>query len=118
METKNLFATVGIPVLGLVGLMVAGKLNPGSHHSLRVDYKHINSSVDTMEKAKREEWEAKGYRPGLIDKALLWASEWTEGMIKSPLYSMLSSEIREKAAVDLYKTGLDRGERWIQAFEK
>ena len=118
MDTKNLFSTVGIPILGLVGLVVAGKLNPSSHHSLRVDYKYVNSSVVAMEKAKRKEWEAKGYRPGLIDKALLWAKEWTEGMIKSPLYSMLSSEAREKVAIDLYKTGLDRGERWIQAFEK
>ena len=105
-------------LVALTGVLLIGALIKLKSDPLVVNHTVINSSVDTMEKTKREEWETKGYRPGLTDKALLWAREWTEGLINSPLYSMLGSETKEKAAIDLYKVGLDRGERWIQAFGK
>jgi hypothetical protein len=83
---------------------------------LLVDYTPIDAEVERLKEATRREWEAKGYRPGLIEKGLLWAEEWTSGLIRSPLYAPLSEETRRRIAVDLYKTGLSKAEEWVRAF--
>jgi len=93
--------------------------NPGdssSNPTLLVNRRPVDAAVEGLRAAKRAEWEAKDYRPGLIEKGLLWAEEWVEGLLKSPLYASLSQEAREKMAVELYKVALDRAEPWVKAF--
>jgi len=91
--------------------------NPATNPpQLMVDYEVIDAGIEELERSKRAEWEAKGYRPGLIDKALLWASEWTRGLLRSPLYTMLDAETRRRIAPVLYKEALKKAESYILAF--
>jgi len=81
-----------------------------------VDYKVLDSAVDKLREDKKNEWLAKGYRPGLVNMALEWADNWTEGMLRSPLYAFFTSEQKMAMAPQFYKYALDRAERWIAAF--
>lgn len=83
---------------------------------VRIAYKELDAGLDRLTEEKRKEWLEKGYRPGLIDKALLWARSWTGGMISSSLYSGAPEEVKEDISKSLYKTALDRAERYILAF--
>jgi len=79
----------------------------------------VDTGIESLIAAKRREWEAKGYRPGLIDKALLWAKQWAWGLLKSPLYRNVTErhpELEEEIARSLYTTGLEQAEKWITAF--
>jgi len=107
MEKDTLIAIAGAL---LIGAITMSKSNP-----LFVNHAPINSSVDAIEQAKKEELLAKGYHPELVDKTLLWAKSWTERMLQSPLYAMFGPETKKAGAADLYKYALTRAEEWAAA---
>ena len=88
--------------------------NPGN--PVLVDYEVADSKIEELRKAKKSEWLAKGYRPGLVDMALEWADNWTEGMLRSPLYAFLTKEQKKIILPEFYKYALGKAERWIDAF--
>jgi len=55
-------------------------------------------------------------RPGLVEKALNWAREWTAGLLASELYSSLDQETKEKVSVSLYRSALIKAENWMKPF--
>lgn len=75
----------------------------------------IDTRFEPIREKKRAEWEAKGYPPGLIEKALLWANEWSRGIarrfVKPP-------ELAARVAESIYPEALELSEKYIQAFAK
>ena len=102
-------------MIAIAGALLIGALIKLKSDPLVVNSTIINSSVDAMEQAKKEELLAKGYRPELVDKTLLWAKSWTKRMLQSPLYAMFSPETKRAGSVDLYKYALSRAEEWAAA---
>jgi len=76
---------------------------------------YINARYEEARKRVVEEWRAKGYSEGLIEKALLWADEWTKGIarrfIKDPV-------MRATVEETLYPEALALSTRWIEAMVK
>jgi len=87
--------------------------NPGS--PVLVDYEAVDSRVEELREAKKSEWLAKGYRPGLVNMALEWADNWVEGLLRSPLYAFLTKEQKKSVVPGFYKYGLEKAEDWLRA---
>lgn len=75
----------------------------------------IDARFEPLRAKKVAEWKAKGYPPGLIEKALLWAEEWARGIarrfVKPP-------ELAATVAESIYPEALELSEKYIQAFAK
>jgi len=78
---------------------------------------NTNTELIRLTENKRREWLARyPNRPGLIEKALNWAREWTAGLLASELYSSLDQETKEKVSVSLYRSALTKAENWMKPF--
>ena len=67
--------------------------------------------LERLKREKEEEWRAKGYTPGLIEKGLQWAENWSEGIAR--MVTTNPAEI-EEIKLRLYPKALDKAERWIE----
>lgn len=75
----------------------------------------INTELKTELEAKKEEWRAKGYPPGLISMAEAYAIEWPSRMLKSPLFTPIRATPAEEAvARHLLRMGLEIADRWVE----
>lgn len=101
----------GPPIPGATwGRSNPGLVNPGPA-TLPLD-----SELETLAEAKRREWEAQGYPPGLVDKALRLARQMVEGLLGSPLYEAVrGSPAEREVSQRLYRLGLDAADKWIQS---
>lgn len=91
--------------------------NPGNPVADPIVYDTaLDAEIEEMTRKKREEFRAKGYAPGLIEKGLLWARNWSDGLIGSFLYEPLPSELKTRVYKSLYTTALLKSEDWIRAF--
>jgi hypothetical protein len=72
----------------------------------------IDTRFEPIREKKVAEWKAKGYPPGLIEKALTWAEEWARGIarrfVKPP-------ELAATVAETIYPEALELSEKWIEA---
>jgi hypothetical protein len=72
----------------------------------------IDARFEPLREKKVAEWKAKGYAPGLIEKALLWAEEWSRGIarrfVKPP-------ELAARVAETIYPEALELSQKWIEA---
>jgi hypothetical protein len=72
----------------------------------------IDARFEPIREKKISEWKAKGYPPGLIEKALTWAEEWARGIarrfVKPP-------ELAATVAETIYPEALELSEKWIAA---
>ena len=72
----------------------------------------IDARFEPIREKKVAEWKAKGYPPGLIEKALTWAEDWARGIarrfVKPP-------ELAATVAESLYPEALELSEKWIAA---
>jgi len=75
----------------------------------------IDGRFEALRERKRAEWEAKGYSPGLIEKALLWATEWAQGIARR---FVRPPELAARVAESIYPEALELSEKYIQAFAK
>lgn len=73
----------------------------------------IDTRFEPMRERKKAEWEAKGYPPGLIEKALLWANEWARGIARR---FVRPPELAARVAESIYPEALELSQRWIEAF--
>ena len=72
--------------------------------------------LEAMAEAKRLEWEAQGYPPGLINKALHLSVNMVEGLLGSPLIQTIKgSSVEREVRQRLYRTGLDAADKWLQS---
>jgi len=86
--------------------------NPGPVNPAPV----LDRELEDLAEGKRLEWEAQGYPPGLIDKALRLARQMVEGLLGSPLYEVVRGTPTEKeVATRLYLLGLTAADKWIQS---
>jgi hypothetical protein len=74
---------------------------------------YMDARFEPLREKKRAEWTAKGYPPGLIEKALRWAEDWARGIatrfVKPP-------ELAATVAESIYPEALELSEEWIKAF--
>jgi len=75
----------------------------------------IDARFETLRERKKAEWEAKGYSPGLIEKALLWANEWAQGIARR---FVRPPELATRVAESIYPEALELSQRYIEAFAK
>lgn len=75
----------------------------------------IDTRFEPLREKKRKEWEAKGYPPGLIEKALLWANEWARGIARR---FVRPPELATRVAESIYPEALELSQRYIEAFAK
>jgi len=75
----------------------------------------MNARFEPLREKKRAEWEAKGYPPGLIEKALLWANEWARGIARR---FVRPPELAARVAESIYPEALELSEKYIQAFAR
>jgi len=75
----------------------------------------LDSRFELLREKKRAEWEAKGYPPGLIEKALLWANEWSRGIARR---FIREPALAARVAESIYPEALELSEKYIQAFAK
>jgi hypothetical protein len=72
----------------------------------------IDTRFEPIREKKVAEWKAKGYPPGLIEKALTWAEEWARGIarrfVKPP-------ELAATVAETIYPEALELSQKWIEA---
>lgn len=73
---------------------------------------HINGRFESIREKKKNEWIAKGYSPGLIEKAFKWADEWVRGIVNRFVRDPL---LANQIAVQLYPEALDMSENWIKS---
>jgi hypothetical protein len=75
----------------------------------------IDARFEPLRTKKIEEWKAKGYSPGLIEKALLWAEDWARGIARR---FIRDPELAARVAETIYPEALELSERYIQAFAR
>jgi len=75
----------------------------------------IDTRFEPLRERKVAEWRAKGYPPGLIEKALTWAEEWARGIatrfVRPP-------ELATRIAESIYPEALELSQRWIEALAR
>jgi len=77
----------------------------------------VSTELNNLTENKRREWLIKyPDKPGLVEKALNWAREWTSGLLESELYSSLSQVTKAEISVNLYKSALVKAENWMKPF--
>lgn len=101
-----------------VRTIVTGWLRP---HREKTEHKEepsleeeLRAEIEEMKNAKAEEWRARGYPPGLVEKALLMADEWAEKMASWALELIGEDESKKlKALRNVYPRALEAAETWI-----
>jgi len=73
----------------------------------------MDSRFEPLREKKKAEWLAKGYSPGLVEKALLWAEDWSRGIAKR---FVKDPGIAAVVAESIYPEALEMSEKWIKAF--
>jgi hypothetical protein len=73
----------------------------------------IDAKFEPIRERKEAEWRAKGYPPGMIERALGWAEEYSIGM-STKITS--DPEFRYRIQQELYPKALDMAEKWITGF--
>lgn len=84
-------------------------------------YPPVDSQLERMREAKKQEWRAKGYPDGLIDHALVLADRWISSMadaFSSGVEEPERSRVREAIVRGSYGKALEVGEHWITAMMK
>ena len=72
----------------------------------------VDSGLETMKEAKRREWASRGYPPGLIEKSLRMADEWSSSMART--WSPPGRpDVYEAILRNSYPRALETAERWI-----
>lgn len=66
--------------------------------------------------ARKEELLAKGFRAGLVDKAMDWAVGSAEGMASYAMKISSSDGKLEKLTLDFLPRYLEDSEKWMKAF--
>ena len=75
----------------------------------------IDARFEPLRAKKVAEWRAKGYPPGLIEKALRWAEDWARGIA---MRFVRPPELAARVAENLYPEALELSQRWIEALAK
>lgn len=78
----------------------------------------LDVEVEEMTARKREEFRAKGYPPGLIESALLWAREWSFGLRGVRAAFDISPEVGRQVYKGIYKEALALSNRWIESLSQ
>lgn len=78
----------------------------------------LEAEIEEMTQKKREEFKAKGYPPGLIEKALLWAKEWSWGLPGVKAAFDVSPEVGRQVYKGVYKQALALSNRWIEGLDE
>ena len=72
----------------------------------------IDTRFEPIREKKKAEWLAKGYPLGLIEKAFLWANEWSRGIARR---FIREPELAARVAESIYPEALGLSERWMEA---
>lgn len=90
--------------------------NPGPAAEVANPESVLAPELEAMAEAKRLEWEAQGYPPGLINKAQHLSVNMVEGLLGSPLIQTIKgSSVEREVRQRLYRTGLDAADKWLQS---
>lgn len=78
----------------------------------------LDTEIEEMTQRKREEFRGKGYPPGLIEKALLWAREWALGLPGVKAAFDVSPEVGRQVYKGIYRQALALSNRWIESLSQ
>ena len=84
-------------------------------------YPPVDSQIERMREAKKQEWKTKGYPEGLIEHALVLADRWISSMadaFSSGIEEPSRTNVREAIILGSYGKALEVGEHWITAMMK
>lgn len=70
--------------------------------------------IEEMTQRKREEFSTKGYPPGQIEKALLWAASWASALPGVKAASDISPEVGKQVYKESYRQALALSNKWIE----
>lgn len=71
----------------------------------------LNSEARYMKDAKRDEWLAKGYRPGLVEMGLRWAEGWVK---RNPFFRQLTRADQQRYYHIFLRDGLEGAESYVR----
>jgi hypothetical protein len=100
---------------------VTRELNPGDRAVAErskekgLEPQRIDAGFELLKAKKVEEWKSKGYKPELIERALLWAEDWARGTAKR---FIKDPELAARIAKSIYPEALELSERYIQEMAK
>lgn len=106
MERKRLFPVLKrpAPILeALSGQRLLGGLFGGQVGG-------IDSGLEAMKTAKREEWHRKGYSEGLINMGISLADDWSLSLSEA----LAPPELRDAVVRHVYPKGLEVASRWLE----
>lgn len=101
------------PHLPLPRFLFQTKESPGNPVSNPTDTA-LDAEIEEMTQQKREEFRVKGYPPGRIEKALLWAKEWSFGLPGVKAAFDISPEVGIQVYKGVYRQALALSNRWIE----
>lgn len=78
----------------------------------------LDTEIEEMTRRKREEFRAKGYPPGLIEKALRWAEEWAWGLPGVRAAYDISPEVGRQVYRRIYQQALNLSNKWIESLSQ
>lgn len=110
-----------IPIIGsLLSLVISSssqsQTSGGPHsnpHNPGNPEPKIDAKFESLREQKRREWATAGYPAGMIEKALVWAEEYSLGMA-----SKITTDpaLRFRIEQELYPKALEMASRWIKGF--
>ena len=81
--------------------------NPGNPEA------KIDAKFESQREEKRREWRAAGYPEGMIEKALVWAEEYSLAMASK---ITTDPDLRFRIEQELYPKSLEMAQKWIKGF--
>lgn len=109
----------GPPLPSRLGLHWPWLSNPGNPLGDPAIYDTApDAEIEEMTQKKREEFRAKGYPPGLTEKALLWAKDWAWGLPGVKAAYDVSPEVGRQVYKGIYSRSLALSDRWIESLSQ
>lgn len=78
----------------------------------------LDAEIEEMTQRKREEFQRTGYPPGQIEKALLWARQWSFGLLGVKAAFDVSPEFGKQVYKGIYRQALALSNRWIESLSQ
>jgi hypothetical protein len=109
----------GPPLPSGLGLKWPWVHNPGNPVDDPVVYDTtLDAEIEEMTRRKRDEFRAKGYPPGLTERALLWAKDWAWGLPGVKAAYDVSPEVGRQVYRGIYSQALALSNRWIESLSR
>lgn len=111
-------SVAAIPIIGsLLCLALSsppqGETSMGTHSNPGNPEVKIDAKFESLRESKRRKWREAGYLPGMIEKALVWAEEYSLAMASK---ITTDPDLRFRIEQELYPKALDMSEKWIRGF--